>query len=326
MLLALLQTALALEPGDPDIEVLAWDAVELAAEAPGLCLIEAQVSMAGTRSSPLHCSAERWSSAKVVLADSRLSLPLGTHVLEYGAWGDPAHPLRLRPDLRDLDFEDELLRVTYDPEGVVIELRPRMRDPNLPRWAPELPGAAWIEHWAPPTLTRREPSPPDACRSRVAIDDKGAVSVVYFEGTQCSTATTRQALERMSFSPLIVEGRSMATQADLVPDRHGWSLQPPPDPADQDQTEDLGPRTRPRKLVSPRMPQKAKELGIEADCKVRVHLDERGQAEAMVFEACPVLFHGTVVTALTASRFEPPHPDEDESAEFVLLFKFRLMP
>jgi outer membrane biosynthesis protein TonB len=77
--------------------------------------------------------------------------------------------------------------------------------------------------------------------------------------------------------------------------------------------------------AQPSYPRAARRQNLEADCKVRVFIDEQGMPMSMEVIACPPMFVESVTEAAMASRFFPFAPEGIPlKVSFVYNYKFRL--
>ena len=69
----------------------------------------------------------------------------------------------------------------------------------------------------------------------------------------------------------------------------------------------------------------AKEMGIEADCRVRVYIDAKGKPYDVKIEACPKVFHDALLATAWKWRFYPQKIDgESVPTQFVQPVSFKL--
>lgn len=80
-----------------------------------------------------------------------------------------------------------------------------------------------------------------------------------------------------------------------------------------------------RKQVRPKTPEAALALGMEADCRLRLFIDERGLVQEVRVESCPAVYQDAAIDAARRSSFFPYRVDGvAEPAQFLLTYKFLL--
>lgn len=222
--LLLLTAALALEPHEPDIELLSWDASQTR-ELPPLCLMLVELNEGEiTRFEPLGCSTDHAVRATELLGEARLRAVTGTFALEVGR----ELPLRFRPELDPEAMRKGRYRLTVYPDGRWA-MEPTTRRKLLTEFKPQLPGAPWIRDWSAPGLLEESAPQPQSCSAWVDLDEAGRPT--HITRRKCPEGAdfeaTRAQLEGLGFVPLVVRGQALPALVVLEPGEEAWSLKAP---------------------------------------------------------------------------------------------------
>jgi TonB family protein len=62
---------------------------------------------------------------------------------------------------------------------------------------------------------------------------------------------------------------------------------------------------RPKVFLAPRYPKAAKQIGLEADCRLRIYVDEKGKVYNARVETCPKVFHEELLKTAYKWKFYP---------------------